>query len=404
MPLYEYTAFDKIKREKIKATVEAGSEDEVLRLLDEKKLTLINPKLLKSSASKKSAGFSFLNRIKSKDIVIFSRQFAVMLKASVPVVKSLRILIKQTSNPRLQKVIAVLSDEVDGGMRLSHAMAEFPHVFSEFFVAMIKSGETSGQLDEVLEYLANSQEKDYDLISKIKGAMTYPIFIVCALVGVGLVMMIVVVPKLTAILTETGGTLPITTQILISVSGFLKNYWWLILILLILAIIGIRYSTKTASGKRFWDIFVLRIPIFGQLFRKIYLVRFTRSLATLTSGGIHLVEALKITSEVVGNRVYRDILEKTIKEVEEGNQIASVLIQSKDVPPMVSYMVSVGEQTGKLDVVLSKLSDFYSREIDNLVVNLVSLIEPIIMLVLGLAVGVMVAAIIMPMYNLASAL
>ena len=138
MPLYEYTAFDKTKQEKIKATVEAGSEDEVLRLLDEKNLTLINPKLLKSSVSKKGAGFSFLNRIKSKDIVIFSRQYAVMLKASVPVVKSLRILIKQTSNPRLQKVIAVLADEVDGCMRLSHAMAEFPHVFSEFFVAMIK--------------------------------------------------------------------------------------------------------------------------------------------------------------------------------------------------------------------------------------------------------------------------
>jgi len=297
-----------------------------------------------------------------------------------------------------------LADEVDGGMRLSHAMSKFPNVFSDFFVAMIKSGETSGQLDEILEYLANSQEKDYDLISKIKGAMTYPIFIVCALVGVGIVMMVVVVPKLTTILSETGGTLPITTRILISVSGFLKNYWWIILILIIGAVFAIRYSSKTQGGKKFWDSFILKIPIFGQLFKKIYLVRFTRSLSTLTAGDIHLVEALKITSEVVGNKVYRDVIDETIKEVEEGNPIASVLIKSKDVPAMVAYMVSVGEQTGKLDVVLGKLSDFYSREIDNLVVNLVSLIEPIIMLVLGLAVGVMVAAIIMPMYNLASSM
>jgi len=403
MTAFSYRAKDKSGEIK-SGTIDAASVVKAAEALHGAGLTVLD------LAPEAKGGFnidqylSFLNHVSKKEIVIFSRQLATLINAKVPIIQAFEILLSQITNRALKNAIAEMMNDIEGGKSLSEAVAVFPHIFSDLYVNLVKSGELSGTLDQSLVYLANQQEKDYELTSKIRGAMTYPIFIVCALVGVGLVMMIVVVPKLTAILTETGGSLPMTTQILISVSGFLKNYWYVILILIIIAVFGIRYSTRTKGGKRFWDGFVLRIPIFGQLFRKIYLVRFTRSLATLSSGGIHLVEALKITSEVVGNRVYRDILERTIKEVEEGNQIASVLIKSKDVPPMVSYMVSVGEQTGKLDVVLSKLSDFYSREIDNLVVNLVSLIEPIIMLVLGLAVGVMVAAIIMPMYNLASAL
>lgn len=399
MPIYEYQAIDQ-KQNRFKAAVEANSEEEVEKILAEKNLTVIE--LKEQVKIKGEIKLDFLNRVKPKDLVVFSRQFAVMLRASVPVVRALRILVKQTSNPKLQTIIASVADEVDGGIKLSQALSRHKKVFGDFFIAMIKSGETSGQLDEVLEYLANSQEKDYDLMSKIKGAMTYPIFIVCALVGVGIVMMVFVVPKLTAVLTESGAELPMATKMLIGTSNFLVNFWWLLLLLLVLAVVVIKYLTRTDSGKKYRDGLILKIPIFGKLFQKIYLVRFTRSLSTLSSGGIHLVEALKITSEVVGNRVYRSILDKTIVEVQEGNQIASVLINEKEIPAMVAYMVSVGEQTGKLDVVLGKLSDFYSREVDNLVVNLVSLIEPIIMVVLGLAVGVMVAAIIMPMYNMAS--
>jgi len=351
MPFFEYLAINN-NQQKVKAIIEAASEEEAFQAVSERGLILV--KMAEIKDGKSGGGFVFFNRIKAKDLVIFSRQFAVMLKATVPVVKALRILIKQTSNVNLQKIVTEVADEVEGGMKLSLALSKHPKVFGDFFVAMVKSGETSGQLDEILEYLANQQEKDYDLISKIRGAMTYPIFIVGMLIAVGVIMMIFVVPKLTSILAETGGEFPLTTKILIATSNFLVNFWWVLLIILLGLVWGIRTGVKTENGRRYWDVFLLKIPIFGKLFQKIYLVRFARSLSTLTSGGIPLVDALKITSEVVGNKVYQDIITKTIAEVEEGNTIASVLSNEKAMPPMISYMVSVGEQTGKLDIVLDK--------------------------------------------------
>lgn len=404
MPFFEYKAINKEDREKIKAIIEAGNPEDAFDLINRRQVTLIDMKerKIKGEGKRRWDIMSWLNRVKPKELVIFSRQFAVMLKASVPVVRALRILVKQTENPRLQTVLSSVADDVDGGMKLSQSLANYPAVFGDFFVAMIKSGETSGRLDEVLEYLATQQEKDYDLMSKIKGAMIYPAFIICGLAVVGIVMMVYVVPKLTDILQETGGELPTSTKILIATSTFLATKWWLIAIILAGAIGLLRYAIKTPTGKTYWDWLLIKLPIFGGLFQRIYLVRFSRSLATLSNGGIPLVDALKITSEVVGNRVYRKIIDLTVIEVQEGNPIASVLIESKEIPVMVSYMVGVGEQTGKLDVVLDKLSDFYDREIDNLVNNLVSLIEPIIMVFLGVAVGLMVASIILPMYNLAN--
>ncbi len=401
MPFFEYTAIDQ-NQQKVKAIIEARDEEDASQLLSEKGLMVIGLQSRKREMGRELPLLSFLNRVSAKNLVVFARQFSVMLKASMPVVNALRILIKQTANPKLQQIISEVTDEVDGGMKLSQAFARHPHVFSNFFVAMIKSGETSGRLDDILDYLATQQEKDYDLISKIKGAMIYPAFIMCGLIAVGIVMMVVVIPKLTAILQETGGKLPMSTRILIGTSSFMTHYWWLLIIILVILFFIFKYLTKTSSGKRYLDWLAIKLPVFGKLFQRIYLVRFARSLATLSSGGIPLVDSLKITSEIVGNRVYRDIIDRTVKEVEEGNPIASVFIETKEIPAMVSYMVSVGEQTGKLDLVLEKLADFYNREIDNLVANLVSMIEPMIMVVMGVAVGLMVAAIIMPMYNLAS--
>ncbi len=402
MAFFSYQAINRADGKKVAGSVEAKNEEDVYQILTDKGLTVVKLKRKKGGGQKKKSLIEILNRVTAKDLVMFSRQFSVMLKASVPVVKALKILVKQTKNPKMQVVLSDVAEDVDGGIQLSKSLAKYPNVFSNFFISMIKSGETSGGLDEVLEYLANQQEKDYDLMSKIKGAMIYPVFIIVALLVVGFVMMTSVVPQLTGMLTETGTDLPTATQILINVSNFMSAYWWAIILFLIALVIGIRFFIKTKEGKKYWDWLAIKIPIFGPLLKKIYLVRMARSLATLSEGGIQLVNALQITSEVVSNAVYKNILEETITEVQDGNQIASVFLQKKDIPSMVSYMVSVGEQTGKLDVVLHKLSDFYSREVDNMVANLVSLIEPLIMVVLGVAVGVMVAAIIMPMYNLAS--
>ncbi len=343
-----------------------------------------------------------LNPIKVKDLVIFSRQFSVMIAANMPVVESLLILIDQTNNFSLKNMIANIAFEVDSGSLLSDAFARRPAVFSDFFINIIKSGETSGKLDDVLTYLADEMEKSYDMASKVKSAMIYPTFILVALIGVGVMLMVYVIPNLTSMLTETGMKLPLSTRIIIAISTFMRDY----LILIVLALVGLvisgRYYLKTDRGKRQLDGFKLRMPIFGRLFKYIYLMRFTRSLSTLLKGGVTITRSLEITANVVGNVIYHDLILETLKSINDGNSLASVLETSDDVPKMVPQMISIGERTGRLDDVLDKITDFYSRESAAMLTNLSALMEPLIMVIMGLGVGVMVAAILMPMYNMAS--
>jgi type IV pilus assembly protein PilC len=346
---------------------------------------------------------AFLNRVKTKDIVVVARQLSVMVSAAVPLVDAIRNIARATENPRLKEVMLDISAEVESGSRLSDAFERHPRIFSGFFVNMIRSGETSGQLEQVLEYLADQQEKDYDLTSKIRGALIYPGFIISALFVVGFIMMSFVVPSLTQILQEAGIELPLSTRILIAVSGFFKVFWWLILIGLFIGVVVLRVSIQTPGGRLVWDEMKIRIPIFGQLFQKIYVVRFCRSLGTLIQGGVDQVGALEIVASVIGNQVWKKMVFETIQEVNEGNSITTAFQRSKYVPTMMNQMIAVGEETGKLQEVLKRVADFFNREVDNLVANLVTLIEPIVMILLGLAVGVMVSAILLPLYQLSSA-
>ena len=344
----------------------------------------------------------FFNRVKPKELVVFFRQLSTMSAATLPLVSALRILVKQTESARLKTIISEIADDVDGGARLSQAFGRHPEVFNDFYVNMVRSGETSGHLDDVLSYLADQREKDYDLMSRIRGAMVYPAFTLSVMTVVGIAMMIFVVPRLTAVLIETGGELPFATRLLIGTSQFMSGYWWLLLVLAVGLVAGLKYGLHQAPVRRQWDWMKIKLPIFGTLFQRVYLIRFTRSMTTLLKGGVPLPRALEITGDVVGNAVYRDLIARTVKQVQDGNPIATEFIASKEVPVMVSHMLSVGETTGQLEQILDRLTQFYSREIDNLVSSLVSLVEPLIMVVMGLAVGTMVAAIIMPMYNLAS--
>lgn len=399
MAVFKYKALD--KEGKIKqGLVEAVSENMAAEALRERGFSIVS---IKERSAFKGAkqGFALFNRIKPKDLVIFSRQFAVMISANVAMVQALKIVAEQTDNLKLKAVVLDVSNEVDSGSKLSDALAKRPQVFSNFFISVIRSGETSGKLDEVLNYLADEMEKDYDMTSKIKGAMIYPAFVFCGLGAVGIIMMVFVIPKLTGILQETGAELPFATRILIGTSGFLQNYWWLLIIIIVGLIFGVRFIVSTSQGRKYLDILKLKLPVFGKLFQKIYLVRFTRSLNTLIVGGVAISNGLKITSEVVSNSVYRRLIEETIKEVEDGNSISSVFINSKEIPKMVSQMMSIGEKTGKLDLILERLTDFYAKEVTNTVANLMTLMEPLIMVIIGVAVGIMVAAVIMPMYNLA---
>ena len=397
--IFKYKAFNQNK-EIINGLVEAAGDEAAAEILREKNLSVIS--IEEESKGNVIGGLSFLDRIKIKDIVIFSRQFSVMISANVTMIQALKILVEQTENPKLKIIISEIADEVDAGARLSEVLAKRPKVFSNFYVNVIRAGETSGRLDESLSYLADEMEKDYDMMSKIKGAMIYPAFVFSGLLAVGIVMMVFVVPKLTDILLETGGELPLTTRILIATSGFLSNYWWILIAVLVGGGAGIKFYISKPQGRMVFDNIKLKLPVFGKLFQRIYLVRFTRSMNTLIVGGVTITESLKIAAEVVSNQVYKNLIEETAKEAEDGNSISSVFINSKEIPKMVSQMMSIGEKTGKLDIVLARITDFYTREINNIVANLMTLMEPIIMVIMGVAVGIMVAAIILPMYNMAS--
>ncbi len=384
----------------IKGLVEAKDEAEATAILAENDL-----KVEQLSPHRKSIlqfKIKLGKRVGVRDLVIFTRQLSVMIEATLPLVQAMRIITKQTINQEFRQIIDDLADDIEGGTKLSAALARYPEVFGEFFVNLVRSGETSGRLAEVLSYLADQTEKDYDLTSKIQGAMIYPAFIMTGLLGVGTIMMIFVVPKLTDVLRESGAELPFTTQLLINTSSFMGTYWWALLIALIVTIIGFRSYVATPRGRYVKDIVLLRTPIFGPLFQRIYLVRFTRSLQTLIVGKVPLTLGLAVVADVVGNSVYKDLISRTVREVEDGNSISTVFLESPVVPSMVSQMMVVGEQTGRLEEVLDKLTNFYSREIDNTVANLVTLIEPLVMILMGVAVGGMVAAIILPTFRLAS--
>jgi type IV pilus assembly protein PilC len=349
-------------------------------------------------------GLSLGSRVKPKEIVIFARQLSVMISSNVPIVRALKVLVRQTENNTLKMVISDIADEVDGGAKLSQSMSKYPKVFNNFFVQMVRSAETTGKLDEILEYLADQAEKDYDLKGKAKGALIYPAFILCALLGVGVMMLIFVLPQITGIFKDSKVPLPITTVIFMGMSAFMVKYWWLLLVIIIGLVVGFRYAIKTPQGRRYFDLFKIRIPIVGQIFNKTYLSRFARSLATLLVSGVPLTQSLEIVADVVGNTLYHDLTKETIEQVESGASITTVFLKSKDVPIMLSQMMSVGEQSGQLDKILMKLADFYSREMENSLRNLTTLIEPVIMVVMGVAVAVLVSAIILPIYNMSNAI
>lgn len=382
--------------------VEAISENEAVELLANRGLILLS--LTQTKAQSGRLWNINIGRVKAKDVVVFSRQFSVMISATVPVVQALRILLQQTANPIFVEKITEMVNDVDGGMKLSDAMNKHKNIFSRFYISMIKSGETSGRLEEVLEYLADQMEKDYDLVSRIKGAMIYPVFIIIGMVVVGFLMMTFVVPQMTKIIKDSGAQLPFLTKMLISSSDFMNKNWPFVAGAVIVLIVAFRLWVRSRAGNLLWDAMKIQIPLFGPLFKKIYIVRFSRSLSTLIKGGVPITTSLRITAEVVDNEAYSKLILDTVAEVEDGNSISSLFINSKLMPKMLSQMINIGERTGKVDTVLEKLSDFYSREIENLVAGMTALIEPLILIIMGVGVGGMVAAIMLPMFKLAQSI
>jgi len=401
MPTYNFKAANSANNRQEGGTIEAANENQAIESLTNRGLQIVSLKEV-SLANTHFSIANILSRVTVKDLVAFSRQFSVMVGASVPIVEALRILSKQIIKPKFRSVIAQIADEVDSGGALSVSLAKRPHIFSNFYTSVVKSGEQSGKLDESLNYIADEMEKDYDMNAKIKGAMIYPVFVVLMMVGIGLMMMMFIVPKLTQIVVETGSELPQATKVMIGISNFLLGYWWALLIGVVVFAILTRLYLKTNAGRTQFDYLILKLPLFGNLLQMIYLVRFTRSMNTLILGGVNISSSLEVAGQVVSNLYYRKIINQTIIEVQSGNSICTVFVKTKEIPSMVSQMMLVGEKTGKLDVSLEKVTNFYGREISNVLANLMALIEPSLMVAMGLGVGVMVWAILMPMYSVVS--
>ena len=343
----------------------------------------------------------FWEGVSGKEFVIFSRQMAVMVEAKVPLIAALKGIIDQNENPYFAKILSVVLADVDEGKSLSESLRKHPDVFSELYVNMVQSGEISGNLQQSLENLADNIEKNYILTQKIRGVLYYPAFILTAFFIVAFLMLSFVIPKLTEMLKETNAYLPITTRILIWTGDFMQQWWWAVLIVFFAALAGIVYYARSEDGKKEFDVIKLKIPIAGRVLRYVYLARFAENLSTLVRSGIPIVTALQITGRVVGNIVYENHIIEVAQKVKSGGTVSENLSQRKEFPSIMTQMIKVGEDTGKLDSTLDTMSKFYTREADQLVSNLSSIIEPVLIVILGVAVGTLVFSIIIPIYNIA---
>jgi len=389
------------KEGEIKAgTVVAQDQTRAEQLLEENGLVIISLEEQQSNFLEQINPFG--KSVTNKDLVLFSRQLATLISARVPIIQSLRILEDQITNKYLLGIIRDLISAVENGQSLSLAMSRHDKVFGTVYVSLVKSGEVSGSLDKSLVYLADQLEKDYELRSKVKGAMTYPVFVLSALFIVGVLMFKFVLPNLTSVLEEQGGTLPPVSVALIAFTNFFNTYWWLVILAVIGLILGARFYISTNQGRYHWDRLKISLPIIGDIFQKIYLARFARNLSTLVIGGIPIIKALQIVSDIINNVIYRDIVLDTVNKISAGKSISEGLSGHKEFPTLVTQMVKVGEQTAQLDDILGKLATFYEKEVDAKVSTLTTLLEPIIMIILGIGVGLLVAGILMPIYNLAS--
>ena len=354
-----------------------------------------------SAENEKKGVFSiFAGKTNLKDRIILTQQMAVMIKSGLSVIDALDALKNEISNKKFSREISEIINDVKGGAQLSEAMAKFPDSFSEVYVNTVKSGEKSGKLDSVLTGLAIQLEKDYVITSKLKGAMTYPIFVLVALVIVMVVVLIVIIPQLKSIFDEVDAPLPPLTRAVIALSEFLKNY-----IIYIIAGIGILYFAlksfgKTKEGRHLFDSWKIKIPVIGTLLKKTYMAKFTRTFAGLTAAGLPLLDIFETSKKVVGNVLYEDEIEKMAKKVEVGEPISKVLKDSKLFPSMIGQLASVGEKSGSMDQVFDSMANFFDKEVENITNNLSTLLEPVLMVVMGVGIGLIIVSVLQPIYGL----
>jgi type IV pilus assembly protein PilC len=403
--LFNYKAVDNanIQRE---GTVEAPTIDAAITAVQKRGYTLVSIDEATSGGGLSdllNIEFSFLQSVSNKEIVILSRQIATLFQAQVSPLRIFRLLSAEIENPQLKKAMNQIVEDLQAGSAISRALAAHPDIFSSFYINLVRAGEESGSLEKTFDYLADYLDRQYEVVSKARNALVYPAFVVAIFIVVMVLMLTLVIPNIAAILTDSGQELPIYTKIVIGLSDFLSAYIGLIFIVIAAGGIALWRFSLTDVGKRTIDEFVLSVPYLGDLQQKLLLTRICDNMATMLASGVSIVQTLEVTADVVDNAVYKEIIESATEEVKGGRSFADSIAEYPEIPGVLSQMAKVGEETGSLANILTTLANFYRREVNNAVDTLIGLIEPAMIVMLGLGVGVLLASVLMPIYNLTSA-
>lgn len=382
-----------------KGVSEAENRDDLIEALKKQKMTAVTIREVANNQlfSLKNIGF-----VTSTEKVMFSKELATMVSAGIPILQAIHILQDQASSPKLKGATVQIAQDIEGGLSLSSAMEKHPSIFSPLYINMVKAGEIGGMLDDTLEKMADEIEKEHELVASVRGAMTYPTVIMVVMVGVVFYLLTNVIPKISTVFTDLGGDLPAPTKMLLALSNAMQSYGLLLAIVIVGLVIGAKALLKKNQKARYaWHSFLLKLPVFGKLMKKINITRFTRTLGSLLSSGVAVLEAMDIASSVLRNEVFKKEIKVASQKVQDGSNLSEPLQNSKVFSIMVSQMIAVGEDTGTLDKILLKLTTFYQKEVDHTVNNLSNLLEPVMMIVIGAGAGFIVISIITPIYSMA---
>ena len=401
--LFHYQATDASNTPR-EGTIDAVTMDVAINSLQHRGYVVSSIEPLNEKTSIWDIKITFFERVTSKELVIFSRQIATLFEAQVSALRIFRLLAAEAENPLLQKILTEIADDIQGGSSISNALAQHPDLFSPFYVNMVKAGEESGKLDNSFNFLADYLDRTYEVVSKARNALIYPAFVIATFITVMMLMLTLVIPRVTEIIINSGQDIPIYTKAVIALSAFFTEYITFILIFLALAGFALWRFHKSSVGRRAFDEFKLAVPYVGTLYKKLYLSRISDNLATMLASGISMVQALEITSDVVDNEVYREIIQNTIVDVKGGKSFSDALSEYPEIPGVLTQMAKVGEETGNLGSILETLSKFYRREVNTAVDTLINLIEPAMIVLLGLGVGTLLAAVLVPIYNISAAI
>lgn len=397
MLTFDYTARDTTTNKIIKSTVQAESERAAAKLLMAQGIV---PLEVVEQTKKTNFLSKITNRVSTKDRIIFTRQLATLINAGLPLAQSLRTLTDQTQNKKLVSITNDIITSIEGGSTLSSAFAKHPEVFNDVYIALIAAGEVSGTLDEAMERIADQQEKDAELLSKVRGAMVYPAIVLVVIVGVITFMLLTIVPQIEKLYHDLHKELPFITAAMVALSNFTIQFWWLILLLLGAAIYFTKRYVDTDAGRKNYDTLKLNIPLFGVMFRKLYMARFTRTGQTLLASGVQMLEMLRISARAVNNVAVSDAILRAADKVKGGKPLSQSLKNEAYIMPLVPQMIGIGEQSGGIDKMMGKAASYYENELDTSIRSISTAIEPVLMVVLAGVAGLMVGAILLPVYGL----